>query len=452
MQYRYIDENNYLIVFPEYDNIYLYRLINENIAPENAKKIGALSIVNNKYVLKDIIELNNKYASLKHNYGKCLYKVGLISDVCHNDICNDNLTNDNIYKDLDYALNNLNTNYYNKLDFICCTGDVTSNSLSDVYQFNEHINKINVPVFTCKGNHDNAAIYYEDGKLNNDVWLKNTVPSVLPDNVDKINYFNSGDKTSFWFKKNTDVYIIFNLDYKSNSVNATETLDNDGKNYLFYDPDTIIELQQILDENRNNRCFIITHHPFVNKAGNVNYEYTRNNDKNYVLSGKQFALLNELNNYYTNTIWISGHTTYQWKLQSNSNRANICGWDVLNDDYNYNDYDDYGRNINNKYTEFKNTTYKSCGYCVHIPAVTEPLRLNNTISIGSSEAGVMSVYDEGVNISGVVFADTDINKYLKVNKYSAIANYWIPIRAKNLTKIKSKTFDYFENKIKKFDR
>ena len=454
MYYKYIDENNNLLSFPNYDDIYLYNLINENVAPKNADKIGCFNIDKQfNYVLEDTIPLNSEYASLKHNYGKCLYRVGLISDAHHNDVCNDFLTNDNIFKDLDYALNRFNINN-DKIDFICCAGDVTSNNLADVYQYNDHINNVNIPVFTCKGNHDNASIYFEDGTVNNDTWLKNTVPSVLPNGVNELNYFTTGDKTSFWFKKNTDVYIIFNLDYKANSATAVNTLDNDGTNYLFYDEDTIVELQQILDNNRNNRCFIITHHPFVNKAGNVKYEYSRNIDKNYILSGKQFALLNELNNYYTNTIWISGHTTYQFKHQKISNRANICGWDVLNNNYNYNDYNDYGRNLNNKYSEFEDSVYQKCGYCVHVPSVTEPFKLgsNEELSMGASEAGVMSVYDEGVNISGIIFNDPEINKYMKLNTHSSLANYWIPIRSKNSTNIKSQKFEYFESKIKKFNK
>ena len=72
--------------------------------------------------------------------------------------------------------------------------------------------------------------------------------------------------------------------------------------------------------------------------------------------------------------------------------------------------------------------------------------------MGASEAAVMSVYDEGVNISGIIFNDPEVNKYMKLNTHSSLANYWIPIRSKNSTNIKSQKFEYFESKIKKFNR
>lgn len=346
--------------------------------------------------------------------GTKLYSVGLISDVHHDDMCeadgeihspSDSGNSDKQYEDLDHALE-----FFSKdpsIKFLSCSGDICSDNMKQVKAFHNHVlsHSSGLRVFTCKGNHDNMIC---NSQSDNDEWKGYTIPEDT-EYSSSIIMFESGDKTSFYFvTENGDVYIYFNLDYNNSSMGTSKYID-DGKSRQFYDPDTIIELQQILDKYRNNRCFVFTHQPFVNKAGVPGYVYSKKRGYGMVLSGKQFALLNAMHNYYKNSIWFSGHTHFQWKWASMSERANFCNWDVLNNDYNYNNFSDFGENIYNRYSEQYSNDYIKSGYAIHIPSLARPVyptgpNTDSTIPI-ASEAAVMEVYDKGVKIKGIVFAD-----------------------------------------------
>lgn len=433
----YIDENYKLFYedannnkLANYTGIDIYNTSLYTIAPYTADHIGVYNEENKKLY---VLPVTSKYINLSHNYNIDRYRIGLISDVHHDDVCSndehdtghvDNGNQYNPYEDLDHALS-----FFEKIpvEFICCTGDISTNNIEHVKAFAEHTKTIcdGLPIYVCKGNHDNAAVAHTDTESgNNELWKEYTIPKNSPN---EIIYFTSGDKTSFYFIKNNDVYIFFNVDYNNKTANcntplstADYNIDNIEQSYRCYHPDTIKELQQILDTYRNNRCFVFTHHPFVNKAGNIGYSYS-NRGPGYILSGIQFAILNEMNNYYKNSIWFSGHTHYQWKWQTKSTRANICNWDCLNDNYNYNDFDDFGKNINKTYSEEYKDNFKKSGYAVHIPSLSRPLKpesiypdleYNDLISEPGCEGAIMDVYSEGVNIRGIQFADenTKIDK------------------------------------------
>lgn len=338
-----------------------------------------------------------------------LYTVGLMSDVHYNDTCQDHSEHidnayDNAYnpyEDLENVLKYYNTNNVN---FIACAGDISTDSIQHVEAFNRRVTELtpNIPVYTCKGNHDNKASYDK-----NTEWLQYTMPS---NSLYNIIYFTSGDKTSFYYTTpNDDVYIYLNLDYNDNSNTSTKVLE-DNVSSQYYNPQVLEEFQNILDINRNKRCFIFTHLFFPNKTGNINYDYTINRSHNYWLSGYQFALLNEMNNYYKNTIWFSGHSHYQWLWEKDSARVNICNWDILNDNYNYNDYANFARNINNAYDENLHTDVIKTAWNVHLPSTCRPLKPHITdyskaIADPGAEGAIMEVYENHVNIVPLVFAD-----------------------------------------------
>lgn len=426
------------------------------LAPYTADHIGVYNENEKLYSLP----LKSKYIKLNRPFGLRLYRLGVISDVHHNDTClaNDGGTHNesdsgngyNEYEDLDHVLDYYRNN--TSIEFICCAGDISTDNIDHVKAFKNHVDLHNrdyplIPfnVYTCKGNHDNKASYQ-----NNNRWLEYTIPA---NSKYEIHYFESGDHTSFYFIKDDDVFIFFNLDYGTSgqlggplsfksSTDSTfdENVDYDSDKfkftdlvkrrlYRFYHPATIRELQSLLDRYRNNRVFIFTHQPFVNKAGNVGYSYTSEvsgRGPNKVLSGLQFALLNEMNNYYTNAIWFSGHSHYQLKWQKVSTRANICNWDVLEDDYDYTDYDNYARNSKDKYLEDYKPSYKKSGYCVHIPSASRPLRpesefpslasnYSRLIADPGAEGYVMDVYINGINLRGVQFADENSKTQVQIN-------------------------------------
>ena len=427
----YADEDNNLLT--NYDMLSPYHfLVKENIAPKEAVNILVCD-ENDNYLYT--LPIDNIYFDLTHNYGFNYYRVGLVSDIHHDDICEYNGSIHNSthsgnshleYEDLEHAIDFFKNNSVN---FIACAGDISTNSINQVKSFHNHLTKkYDRAFFTCKGNHDNAASYN-----NNEEWLANTMPSdalLQTSSITNLTFFESGDRTSFYFNKGNDIYIFFNVDYGHGGSTGDMALTKDDYNYdnidgvskvstRAYHPDTIKELNDILSRNVNHRCFVFTHQPFAQKAGNVLYSYPNNTcattrSHTYVLNGIQFAILNEMHNHYKNSIWFSGHTHYQWKWQSFSNKANICNWDVLNDNYNYNDYNDWMRNNYNNYDENYSPDYKESAYAVHIPSLSRPLRpekiytdlgYNDLIADPGSEAGIMDVYDDGVNIKGICFSN-----------------------------------------------
>lgn len=384
-----------------------------NVPPYKAKYIGVFD-ENGNLVRKVSID------SIRKPYGNRLYRVGLLSDVHYNDtepnIPNVQEGNDQfVEEDIDNAFSFFENK--DSIDFCCTAGDITT----DVHQhFQSWKNKVddiapNTPIYSCKGNHDNKASYgYEDE------WLRCTMPE--NDGRDKI-FFTGTDSSSYYFIEERDgvkdVYIFLNLNYSSNSNHATLKFD-DGS-YKYYDDNDIEELHRILDEHRNDRCFVFTHYFFPLKSGNPSNDYTRGGNKHshdYWLTGRQFVVLNELNNYYTNSIWFSGHSHYQWKWQNTDftrdngeyhcDRANVCDYDAINEDYNYSDYDTWSRTDCDTYRE----SYKKCAYNVHIPSTSRPLRLGKyyggySIQSPGSEIGVMDVYKDYVDIRGIICADED---------------------------------------------
>lgn len=388
------------------------------------------------------------------------YTVGLISDTHYNDICTstgdqhtftDSGNSFNPYEDLDHVLNF----YKDKVDFISCAGDISTNNIEHVHAFKERVDDIipNIPVYTCKGNHDNYAAFN-----NNTKWLEYTIPQNSPY---EITYFATGDKTSFYYFVNDDLYIYFNLDYNGRRAEASSST------LQFYNEDNIKELHRLLDTYRNKRCFIFTHQPFAQKAGNCLFDYGIGHSKEYLLSGKQFALLNEFNNYYKNAIWFSGHTHYQMDLASRDKILNVCNFDILNGDYNYNDYNDFACNIGKQYDREWHTDKLESGWTVHIPSLSRPLRPEHAdnysdyysaIADPGCESMIMTVYKNKIHIKGIIFADentTKSNIEQTINyedRLSDIADYWINLGGNNLNNISSKIYDYFENKIEKFNK
>lgn len=408
----YEDINNNII--SEYNEIPIQYMLNGvNVAPLNADHIGVYNS-NNERLYR--LTLNSKYASIKQLNGFILnYSVGLLSDIHYNDTCaltgqHDAISDDNKwapYEDLEHILQYMDNE---KTDFICCAGDITTDDINHLDSFKTRLDSLySKDFYSCVGNHDNNVIYN-----NIDKWLEVAYPNT------KVTKF-IGDEASFYFTYKNDLYIFLSINYGNTGSSASKILnsmdynfiDTTDTNYQYYKPNSIRQLQELLDNNRSKRTFVFSHLPLANKAGNANYEYTNIRYQNYVLSGVQFALLNELNNYYKNAIFFTGHTHYQWKWQQISDRANVCNYDVLNDDYNYNDYDDYGKNKNSKYTVNKPEEYVESGYNVHLPSACRPLRLeslyglnyNEAIADPGAEAAIMDVYDNGVHIKGLVFAD-----------------------------------------------
>ena len=142
-----------------------------------------------------------------------------------------------------------------------------------------------------------------------------------------------------------------------------------------------------LEEYKGERCFVITHLFFPERAGNLNGIYP---PKNW-LRGPQLERLEGMCRKYVNTMWFSGHSHWEWQLQKYQDRANI-------------------------YREYKGTEPAS-GWCVHIPACGCPItsdgssRDNNE---SGSEGALIKVYKNHVDVLGL---DLKAGKYLPIATY-----------------------------------
>lgn len=345
--------------------------IEENVAPAEAEYIGVFSD-DNAYLGK--IKLD----SLKTKRGEKLYSFGIVSDCHYNDYEDDSLY-DNTDK-FDEDMVNALSFFMNVEDvsFVCCSGDLTSDDMAhaDTFKMTKERVGFDKPFFTCTGNHDNKSIYTGGGA---DEWMRLTYPDGhrYSDTVE----FCPSNRLSYLFKVNKpngkeDVFIFLSLDYGASGTNASQTIDNDGENYIFYPEDVLDWFEEKLVQYKNNRCFIFTHMFFRTKSGNPNKVYTDvrlPENRNYWLSGKQYDRLYSLNEEYTNTVWFTGHSHFLWECQMDDKKANVY------------------------------RTSRNGGYNVHIPSLSRPLTINNQYVPSSSQAGVVDVYEDCIEIRGVDF-------------------------------------------------
>lgn len=291
--------------------------------------------------------------------------------------------------------------------------------------------------------------------------------------------------SNYWFEvpiegtNKSDIYLFLSVDYYVNQDNTENTLgwgcqmaqhiinygDNETTNqifeyvydndidecinrnenckqydYQFYDNGVLLWFKNILETYSNKRIFIFTHQFFVHKTGNNNsgsyYNYAAddwrisradNGHGAYCLCGIQFEFLNKLNNEYSNTIWFTGHSHYKWEWQRIDTDINIS-----NVEYNYvrPNYQEYLDNPSSRYLRTsKNIINKNTAYNIHIPSTCRPIQTYSWgygISGESSQGAIMDIYENYVDIRGIVFKE-DFGPY--INKYLPIAQYRIPIKA-----------------------
>ena len=149
-----------------------------------------------------------------------------------------------------------------------------------------------------------------------------------------------------------------------------------------YTESNIKWLENKLEEYRNERCFVITHLFFPDKAGNLLDIYPSYN----WLAGTQLTTLQTMRDRYKNTIWFSGHSHWKWSLQQYDDDANIC------------------RN-------------PESGWSVHVPSCAKPIDSNGTSRedrYAQSEGAVINVYENHIDILGVDFI---AGKYLPIATY-----------------------------------
>ena len=404
LEFRYADANkndlqNYLPLDHNYESYYI-------AIPKEVQYINVYKEDTGEFVRSECIVSNIK--------DEPLYKVGLMSDVHYND--NDKSDDDPDTRvdtdngDAEYSedlQNALATFADYDVDFVSCSGDITTDYRGHFRNYKRCVDKYapNMTIYTSVGNHDTKP---KDRAK--EEWK--TIDSIN----DKYGITRVDDRegTSFYFIKELengkkDVYIYLNLAYgwyDDLDENATEA-DYDATDYgthnprplrpdefvyksqdeevqwddyHLYEPTTLIWFANLLEEHKDDRCFIFTHIMFDGKAGSYHgdegfYKYYETHVD--CMRGDQGNFLLNLLNSYDNNYWFCGHSHYKWL------------WE--------------------KYDHTMNVTKSEGSWNIHIPSLSRPLPIeifDYATAPQDSEGAIMEVYDDYVVIKGMVMKNS----------------------------------------------
>lgn len=261
-------------------------------------------------------------------------------------------------------------------------------------------------------------------------------------NKDRKGMRNAYSKLNYWLQKDNDIYIFLSVDYGDDVwsinnewhdrmihartiinlntddpyikrmkeyVSDTEYSSADEPyNYQYYSPNTLIWLKEIIENNKNKKIYVFTHHFLPHKSGNSNgvpqngaYQYsdinkagdliaTGLNKGSNSVTGIEFWFLNKLQNLYKNVIWFSGHSHISWEVDGH---------------FDNNDYTIVSPSAQNKYVYTKATSIpkSKSAWTVSLPSLSKPRFINNNESqrlYEDAEMGIMEVYEKGVKIKG----------------------------------------------------
>ena len=332
------------------DEVAYYRdFINVNVAPREAETIG---IYNSEGLRQGTILISD----LKPGYDseEPLYRLGVLSDLHIG-------SSSSALEDFKRALNFF---IEKEVSMTCICGDVTENGTeAELQKYRQAI--VDQPVtniFTTTGNHDCVL----ESRYGVDVELWSKYTDISQPHPQPLAF-----EEEITVNGKVDHFLFLGMSYWNFNVPYLDA--------------HITWLEDKLDEYRNERCFVFTHLFFPDRAGNMNDIYPNYN----WLSGVQLDRLQELCDYYVNSIWFSGHSHWEWSLQKYQDRANIYRADNA-----------------------------ASGWCVHVPscgvpATSDGISTRETVASGS-EGALIEVYENHVNIIGRDFIS---GKYLPVATY-----------------------------------
>ena len=317
--------------------------IDANIAPYTADAIGIFDAAGEKV---GSISING----IKADNTGLLYSVGMLSDVHLNST---NSGYSDCFGDFENALKFFNSI---NVDFTCTCGDISEHGTEEEFARYKEIvaaHSPSKPVYTTTGNHDCLSVGIDE-----DLWRQYTGQGLTFEVSKKLD------------NGKTDHFLFFGMSYW---------------NFVWpYTLESIEWLEEKLEEYRNDRCFIITHLFFPDRAGNMLEIYPESNWLRYA----QLDRLHEICDTYKNSIWFSGHSHWKWSLQQLDKDANIC------------------RN-------------PESGWSVHIPSCAKPSDSNGAPDsrlekTALSEGAVINVYENHIDVLGVDFIT---GKYLPIATY-----------------------------------
>lgn len=242
-------------------------LINVNIAPLNATKIG----IYNGDTRVGKIELGNLK---KSNLGNKLYSFGAISDI--------HLQYDTAQSDFQKALTYLDNN--ENVVFTCVCGDLTVNgTTANLQDYKNYVDTYspNTPVYATTGNHE----CYQNLDFD----------TVLPT--------YTGHPVYYSFTQGDDVFIFVGL--------------YTDKNGQLFRTEELQWLYETLETNRNKRCFVFEHVRPQDTCGNAYGIYSYD-----IWGGTEQIIFESMMSHYTNVILFHGHSHLKFNLQTKDNKAN----------------------------------------------------------------------------------------------------------------------------------
>lgn len=315
----------------EYNNF-----IKQNVAP-----VGSANILvydsNNKIVGK--VRLNTLQLPI---LTKKRYSFGVISDV--------HIGVQTAENDLTNALN-----YFNDYGctHVCCCGDIAQNG--KISQLETYKSLIHNKVHSVMGNHD---------------WWGEPTGQTDPISISDWERI-LGKEHTYYFSKGNDVFIMLSMSSADANCFTTEQMQ---------------WLYEVLEENRNKRCFIFEHlFPYnPNCCGNAYNLYT---DDGLWRVGTYREVLESLLRHYKNVILFHGHSHIPFEYQTN----------VTEYPANYDNY--YGI------------------HSIHIPGLAR-LRKKTDTGYTQDPAGsqgyVVDVYDDYIIVKGRDFV---AGKFLPIAHY-----------------------------------
>jgi hypothetical protein len=270
---------------------------------------------------------------------------------------------------------------------------------------------------------------------------------------------NGYSKMSYWLKKDKDIFVFLSLYYGDDvwpindkwhdrMIHARTIIDTSADDpyikrmvefvqgtgygdadrlydYMYYHPNSLIWLKELVDNNPDCKIMIFTHHFLPNRVGNgVGLPINRNwfysdihpaDEKDSregnlypvgsnALSGIEFWFFSKLLNEHKNILMFSGHSHISWSA------------DAAFDNHDYSIIQPQVK-TNYVYTKASNSPTAESGWTVSLPSMSKPRQIVNGQSVRrhqDAEMGIMEFYERGVKIKGyrVRQDNKDVNELL----------------------------------------
>ena len=311
-------------------------LIPQNVAPSTVKSLAIYDSNGKK-----VCELPLGHLKMP-TMGQKLYSFGALADI--------HMTYETAEADFRKALKFFNET--EKVDFITICGDLTQRGIDEQMAiYKEIAEESKAPVYEEAGNHES---YAED-------WTQNGEAEVV-----RLMQTYTGRPLHYVFTQGDDVFIMMGI------CSDTADFGTGGLQWLY----------EVLEANRNKRCFLFQHIRPDDTCGNAFGIY-----KNDIWNGTQSVVFENLLKHYRNVIFLHGHSHMKLSLQTKNNLAN---------------YD-------NKYGM----------HSIHIPSLVAP-RTGNLDGTGrtelyaESEGYVVDVYEKHIVLRGYDFV---ADEFIPVAQY-----------------------------------